>query len=306
MVNQHKHSGTQTASMQKPLCRLLYWGTQALAAAFFICCAVSCNVDLFGFFYSGDLDNRLASRGEFVLLDKESAVLTSAAPGYADIDVRNLNLPEEYSFIAVSDIHIENGNLHGLDTLKNCIEGVQFVVVLGDITQNGKREDVGAFVDFALSLGIPCYPVLGNHDIFFDNWLVWKELIGSSSYKINGGNTTLFVLDSANSTFGSMQIDWLKGELESAKRHTFVFTHTNLFTSGDFDYVQLADNRERAKMVSLLKGRAEMMLMGHVHKTIVRRAGGVDYIALDDFRESKTILKVYVSPSGSQYDFKKI
>ncbi|MDR2490944.1 MAG: metallophosphoesterase [Spirochaetaceae bacterium] len=304
MVNLHKRSGAYSAHRRKPLRSLIFLAKTALTAALWTYCAVSCNVDLFGFFASSDLDNRLASRNEFVLLDKESVVLNAGgAPEYATIDVRNFSLPEEYVFIAVADTHIENGNLHGLDRLKNVLDGAKFVVVLGDITQNGKRDDIAAFVNFALSLGIPCYPVLGNHDIYFDNWIVWKELIGSSSYKIDGGNTVMFILDSANGMFGGMQLDWLRKGLNGAKRHAFVFTHTNLFVSSVFDGVQITDNRERAKMVSLLKGRAEMMLMGHVHKTIIRKTAGVEYISVNDFRKGKTILRVYVSPSGIQYNF---
>lgn len=249
-------------------------------------------MDLGGLFRSTDLDIRLEDRNTFrFLTDKD----------------RNLSLGDEYAFIVLTDTHIKEGNAYGFENLASVIDkDVAFVVVTGDITQNGQQRDLQKFIDIAGTLGVPCYPVLGNHDIYFNNWPVWRNLIGSSSYRINGSNTTLFILDSANAFFGKFQLDRLDQELKTAAPHVFVFTHANLFVKSIEDREQLTDIRERARIMSLLEGRCEAMFMGHVHKRIIKTHGGVQYITVEDFRSTKIYCRVQVSPKGLTYTFKKL
>jgi predicted phosphodiesterase len=263
--------------------------------------AASCNVDVLGAFASRDLDSRLLARNEMVLLNKESEILGE--------DVLKKDFGDAYSFLVLSDTHIENENADGLERLAAAVtaSGAAFVVFLGDNTQYGRRQDLQVFVNIALSVGVPCYPVLGNHDIYFDNYPVWKELIGSSSYRAASGGTLLLVFDSANGMAGGMQLDWIESELKNTRaRHIFVFTHTNLFVESITDIVQWTDNRERARLISLLRGRNVFMFSGHVHKRIIRKTAGTTFVSLEDYKQHKTYAQVFVRPEGTSYVFKKL
>jgi predicted phosphodiesterase len=253
----------------------------------------ACTLDISGFFASTGLNERLKAKNTFNFLSEED---------------RDLSPGDEYSFIVLSDTHIENGNTYGLERLAQVIDGAAFVVITGDITQYGDRNDIQEFIKIARSLGVPCYPVLGNHDIFFHNWQEWRDLIGSSSYRIGapGGSTTLFILDSANATFGGSQLNWLERELRIANPWVFVFTHTNLQVENPAHVVQLMDIRERARFMSIVKDRGAAAFMGHLHKRIERELGGVQYITLEDYRDHGTYCRVYVSPEGFRYTFKKL
>ncbi|MDR2922593.1 MAG: metallophosphoesterase [Treponema sp.] len=252
-----------------------------------------CKVDIFGLFASTDLDERLKEKNNFKFLTG-----SGLSPSFG----------EEYSFIVITDIHIEDGDAYGLEKIKNVTEEnseIQFAVFCGDITQYGSEQDIKLFIEIARSLNIPCYPVIGNHDIFFGNWTVWKELIGSTSYRVNGDSSSLFILDSANGFLGKGQIDWLENELKSAKGRIFVFSHYNFFV-GAPNPQQFADTRERARIISLLSGKCDIMFLGHSHERLIREAGGVRYINIDDFTGSKTYCLVSVKKTGISYEFKKL
>jgi predicted phosphodiesterase len=252
-----------------------------------------CNADLPGLFGSEDFEERLDEKDNFKFLTP------------AD---RTLTLGDTYSFIVLTDTHIEGSDAHGLEKLKNVIGGASFVVITGDISDRGDPEEIKKFIEIARTLGVPCYPVLGNHDVYFGNWHVWKDLIGSSSYRIEGpaSSTTLFIMDSGNATWGAKQTGWLDKELRSAKARTFIFTHANLFVETPGDIEQLTDVRERARILSMLKDRCDAVFTGHVHRRIIKNSGGVEYISIEDFRTNKIYCRVFVSPAGINYEFENL
>jgi predicted phosphodiesterase len=261
-----------------------------------------CNVDLGGFFGSTGFDRRFRERNSFNFLRAAELAPAFSAP---------------YSFIVISDPHIENGNTRGLERITGTVReanaagaNIRFAVVTGDITQNGQRGDLEKFLEIAeslRSLSVPLYPVIGNHDIYSDNWSAWRELIGSSTYSVESPDTTLIMLDSANANFGGDQLDWLDGRLRGAKKNTFVFTHANLFTESLGDIEMLTDVRERARALSMLKGRCGAMFAGHVHRRIIREAGGVRYITQEAFKDHSNYCLVRVDAAGGiSWEFKKL
>jgi len=259
-----------------------------------ICFFGACNADLSGLFASNDLDVRLAERDTFHFLSQSD---------------RNPLLGDSYSFIAVTDTHIENGNAWGLEKLEDVVQNnsdIKFVVFLGDITQNGSARDMETFTDIAGRLGVPCYPVIGNHDIYFNNWPVWRDTIGSTRYRINGDTATFFVLDTANAFFGKAQLDWLENQIKTAKGRVFVFTHSNLFVKGTFEFQQLTDTEERARIISILHNRCDMMLMGHSHTRIINTAGGVPYISIEDYKGTQIYCLFEVKNNGITNRFEKL
>jgi predicted phosphodiesterase len=262
---------------------IIVWGVFSLSG---------CENDIFGLFGGNDLDKRWEARNTFNFLSE------------AD---RNISLGDDYSFIVIPDAHIFNGNAWGLEKLKDSMDSdVKFVVFNGDITQNGKRDDIKKFIEVAKHLEVPCYPVIGNHDIFFDNWPEWKDLIGSTCYRVEGGSATLLFLDSANAYFGDKQLDWLEEKIKKAKGRVFVFSHTNLFVKDPSNEQQFTDTRERARVVSLLQGRCDAMFMGHMHMRIVKELGGVKYITTEDYWNNAVYCQVWVSKGGIRWEFRKV
>jgi len=275
-----------------------------------------CSNDYLGLFRSNDLNERMAARNSFWFLDGEKA--NKVPRNWREYNLTNEN---SYSFIVLADTHIENGKAHRLEELADLISDnhssgdpkIEFVVILGDITQNGALEDILKFIEVADSFGVPCYPVAGNHDIYFDNWSVWRDYIGSTRYRIDFGTentTSLFILDSANTFFGKEQLDWLELELDKNQSdRTFVFTHAPLFVPelGPFKLQQITDTRERARIVSILDGKCDIMFMGHSHVRVTNKVGNVQYISIEDFVNEKAYCIVTVPATGEvKVDFNNL
>jgi len=275
-----------------------------ILSAFFI---FGCSNDMAGFAASNDLDERLKSKNDFPFLDGKNKNGTER-------NWRDITLGNTYTFIIVTDTHMEDGDDFGLKGLKTAItkHNAKFAVNIGDITQHGTEHDVDLFIEIADSLGVPFYPTIGNHDIYFGTWHVWRDKIGSTNYRINikngsNINTSLFFMDSANAFLGRGQIDWLEFELKKEKpAHIFVFTHAAFFTTG-IKMQQLTDTRERARVAHILKSnKADIMFMGHSHQRAINEAGGVRYVTFEDFKSTSIYIVVDVKPSGVTYKFDKL
>jgi 3',5'-cyclic AMP phosphodiesterase CpdA len=254
---------------------------------------------MLGLFVSSDQDVRLKDKNTFHIVTERKIA----------------NLGDTYEFLVATDTHIYEGGAYGLERLNQVIGNAKFAAVLGDITENGSEEDVRTFRRIAESLSVPCYPVIGNHDVFFNNWRNWRDIIGSTSYRIDGfsggsesGNpiVTLFIIDTANASFGEAQLNWLEKELKTAGNRVFIFTHTNLFVESVYDIQQLTDIRERARIMSILDGRCDALFTGHLHKRLIKTIGSVQYITIEDFKRHKTYCRVTVSPEGFSYTFESL
>jgi len=232
----------------------------------------------------------------------------------SNIFVHNLNyLGDTYSFIVMADTHIgdENDGSKFSKIKEKLTAEDAFIVVAGDVTRNGARGEIEIFLEKTVEIGLPSFPVIGNHDIYLERGKAWKELIGPAVYRIDVDSTSLFILDNAEATFGYEQFEWFEREIKSARKNTFVFAHENFFIENSPpDGDQITDIRERARVISLLEGRCNVVFTGHIHKHFITRAGTIDFVSLGYFGGASTgsgeFCRVYVSNDGIRYEFDNI
>jgi len=267
---------------------------------FFACIIISCDyVDLAGLFGSNDLDERLKEKNNFVYLTAAERDISTTVTG-------------DFSFIVMTDTHVENGDITDLKKIAPVItpNNVKFIVNLGDISQNGKEEDIKAVTEYTKTIGVPYYPVIGNHDIYFGNWSVWKQYIGSTRYRVDGKDFTLFILDSANAFISSAQVDWLESELKNvpAGNKVFVFTHSDFFVQDKIKIQQTYDLAERARIMSILRddGKCKIVFMGHSHERVEKEFGDIQYVSIEDYKSTLVYCLVKVTSTGVSYEFKKL
>ena len=167
----------------------------------------------------------------------------------------------------------------------------------------------------------PFFPVVGNHDLTHNGWALWSNIFHSSFYEFpvlvyNSENGDIeadrfIFLDTASGTLGKKQIDLIEeGSLDGSDkyryRHTFVFSHTNIFRPSS---MQFASTFPREETFFLLDQFAEwntsMVFCGHVHAWDEREFEGVTYLTLDSMSERNSpepgdyLVRVHVKKDGS-------
>ena len=185
-----------------------------------------------------------------------------------------------------------------------------------DVSTDTYTDEDGNIVDYD-NEKFPFFPVVGNHDITHNGWALWSNIFHSSFYEFNvylNGEQSVcdhyIFLDSASGTLGKHQIDLIEQGIldvgENVKvRHTFVFTHTNLFRPSSVQFASTFPREEQYFLLNQFKEwNATIVFCGHVHKWDDREVGGVRYLTLESMSERNSpepgeyLVRVNVKKNG--------
>ncbi len=222
-----------------------------------------------------------------------------------------------YQMALCSDVHV-NKTAHNLSILLkevNSNPDISLMAILGDITDMSGGMFVAKDTITSANMDIPVKYIVGNHDLYFNQWNDFKECFGSASYyfivQADTVSDFFIVLDSGSGTLGNSQLKWLENLLKSRRhlhRNCTVLTHTHFwdtemsqFPTGNFPV------EETAVLTNLFsKYDVNMVISGHDHTSQVKLFNGVCYIITDailDESEKWSYLKVTFSDEVS-YSFK--
>lgn len=233
-------------------------------------------------------------------------VLIFAAMFIGGTGVGNINIDKikdpDLKFVVVGDPHIKaiDNNDTGAERLRSIVEtvnnmDVDFVVVLGDITDKGTRKQYELSKNILGDLKKPYYMIIGNHDLMTSDDM-FKEYYGSPE-KIetvksrNNGDIyqLLFVGTRADRKSGD-NITNLSWSFDFGKANktvpTLVFSHTpircpsNVYIScklneNDLIYGKSME-RELDKFTNLLG-----VYSGHIHRDSDETINGVKYVTVN-------------------------
>ena len=185
-----------------------------------------------------------------------------------------------------------------------------------DVSTDTYTDEDGNIVDYD-DEKFPFFPVVGNHDITHNGWALWSNIFHSSFYEFNvylNGEQSVcdhyIFLDSASGTLGKRQIELIEQGIldvgENVKvRHTFVFTHTNLFRPSSVQFASTFPREEQSFLLNQFKEwNATIVFCGHVHKWDDREVGGVRYLTLESMSERNSpepgeyLVRVNVKKNG--------
>ena len=139
---------------------------------------------------------------------------------------------------------------------------------------------------------------LGNHDIYFKQWSVFRQYFKTSSYWFDTRNGSkkldLFIcLDSAEGTLGTKQTKWLENLLKEKSqegyRHIIIYTHTHLWkldaSQGHTSNLALEETYAFTDMLG--KYGVECVWSGHQHARQSVIFKGVNYLVLDSSKDEE-------------------
>lgn len=195
-----------------------------------------------------------------------------------------------YSFIFCNDLHITTpqqaeslGRL--LAVWGNDTHNIAFIVIAGDLSDSGTREELGAVREQLAHAHKPVYVLPGNHDVTGPGEAgktLWRELFpnDTGSRMIVCKGTVLLLLDVSDGNRAHVEatehlVNWLSGALQAVGRETpiVVFSHFPLYPQAPDFAVGTAD-----RFFSMLDKRPVIAYFsGHYHGAWHARRNGADF-----------------------------
>ena len=199
------------------------------------------------------------------------------------------NVPDEYCIYSTSDSHCSDRDsieLQGpedrlykyVTTERNDPKAI-FSLLVGDLANESgeagyrRAEASMRFNDKTQAKNDPCFPVIGNHDVYYDCAEYYKQYFHTSTYTVTvktvGGYQDLYILlDSGNGTHGKRQLEWLEEQLSHRDdyRHCFVISHNWLFRTS-YNYTTTpAANLPQDEQYAFM----DLMSRNNVDKVIIK------------------------------------
>lgn len=190
-----------------------------------------------------------------------------------------------FSFALLTDTHISSSNPRPMEDLQRSIAeinqnpAIEFVVVTGDLTENGDRASIQAIKDALDQLNVPYYAASGNHETTWSESGVmdFSRVFGDSRFAFthNGmyfiGFNSGPVIRMADGHVAPQDIAWLKHNLDSVSASgdapIFVFTHYPL-RNGDVDnWYDVTD--------VLRQHNVQCVMGGHYHRNLLFDCDGI-------------------------------
>ena len=241
-------------------------------------------------------------------------------------DLKNgyVQTQESYAFYVATDPHIDetHKNLGTFNDAFRNDKGASFGVILGDCID--VKDNLPVYLE-ALSYSPEkhacdhkIFHILGNHDLFFNGWVNFKELVGPSVFWFevifDGGKDLYISLDTATGSLGRKQTKWLNSFLQENRsnyRHCVILTHTNFFYT---DNSQVSSgNMPMEESMALMdlfgKHNVALVLQGHDHYREDLTFDNVRYTilgAIHDSASAPEYLKINVTSDGLDLDWQLI
>ena len=190
-----------------------------------------------------------------------------------------------FSFALLTDTHISTSNPRPMEDLQRSIAdinqnpNIEFVVVTGDLTENGDRASIEAIKSALDQLRVPYYAASGNHETTWSESGVmdFTRVFGDSRFAFshNGmyfiGFNSGPVIRMADGHVAPQDIAWLKHNLDSVSKAgdapIFVFTHYPL-RNGDVDnWYEVTD--------VLRRHNVQCIMGGHYHRNLLFDCDGI-------------------------------
>ena len=220
------------------------------------------------------------------------------------VGVKHLNMgTDDYIIYVCTDSHITKKTHRNLDYFVaqyRAETAPKFALHLGDVIDAQENFPCAdSIIHFpGQTLKDTIFVTLGNHDIYFKQWPIFRQYCKTSAYWFDTYNGSkkldLFIcVDSAEGAIGTTQTNWLENLLaEKSKegyRHIILFTHTHLWkldgSQGHTSNMALEETYDLTDMLD--KYNVEYVWSGHQHARQSVIFKGVNYLVLDATKDEE-------------------
>lgn len=171
-----------------------------------------------------------------------------------------------YRFAMYADVQDAIENVQDIYARMNAEPRVRFAILAGDLTQQGRVEELERFQRELRTLKFPVFATLGNHELGQSNTLFHDYFgRGSSSFEFRSVRFTL--LDSASATVDPIVYGWLDDWLARGRDqlHIVAMHIAPIEPSGPRSGSFASRNEANKLLEKLAAGRVDLTLYGHVH-----------------------------------------
>ncbi|HZF99588.1 MAG TPA: metallophosphoesterase [Chitinophagales bacterium] len=185
----------------------------------------------------------------------------TTAKNLALLEAMDTTTLSTYKIAVLADPHYHYDRLGAAVSKINLDPEIKFVIVNGDLADQGLLQEYMAFHDVMEKLDKPYFTVIGNHDYLSNAEDIYLEMFGpyNYSFNFNGSRFVLFddVVWESNKT---PDFSWLEHTLSNDSHgQAFVFAHIAPF--GD----QMRDVHDKRYNEAMQNGNVTLSVHGHGH-----------------------------------------
>jgi predicted phosphodiesterase len=174
--------------------------------------------------------------------------------------------PGTWSFALMSDVQEAIDGVQDIYQRVNEETGVRFLLGAGDLTQQGTRAQLERFRNELLSLDVPYYTTLGNHELGV-NPSPYQDYYGRANFQFVFRGIVFTMLDSASATLDPLVYDWLDDWLERGRSsvHVVAMHIPPLDPTGVRNGAFGSRGEAASLLAKLAEHHVDLTLYGHIH-----------------------------------------
>lgn len=174
--------------------------------------------------------------------------------------------PSPFRYAVFADVQSAIDRVQDIYRRMNRDPALRFVVMSGDLTDQGTKPQLRRFQSELKRLNVPCFATLGNHELGASEGNYHRYFgRGSHHFEFHGAHFTL--LDDASATLAPKVYQWLDGWLTEGRQgfHS-VYMHLPPLDSSGVRGGAFASRAEANRLLSkLARASVDLTIYGHVH-----------------------------------------
>lgn len=200
-----------------------------------------------------------------------------------------------FKIALLADPHYHFNKLHDAILEINKKDDIDFVIVAGDLTENGLMQEFIYFHDIMDPLNVPYVTVIGNHDYLSNGDKIYNQMFGANNYTFDFNNVKFVLFDNIRwESDREPDFTWFAGELENHRGYDHIIPLSHI---PPYDG-QMADHAKTFHEL-MLKNDILLSIHGHKHDfSLMDLYGdGVQYLSISS-PQKRTYVELIITPTA--------